>query len=134
MSRKTKHELSVELSEARDASRREALLREHLERRLKMAITELTFWRSQAVDYSEQVAFWQRKNHEIIEQMFKETTDLDLREYARSISDAIIAARPDPSAIAAVIATADKSVQGAFSPSPRRDTAKLVHIDHRSDQ
>lgn len=127
--RRTKAVIEAELAEAMENYARLCVINDGTERRLKMAVTEANFWKSQAVDYGNQIEFWQRKNRELLEQMTKESADFDLRAYAESIKQAIIAARPEPSTIAAIIATADKDVQGAFSPPPRAPIGVLTDAD-----
>lgn len=127
--RKTKAALLDDLCAANAKIRHLDALLNSQDRRLKMLVVESGFWKGQTVDYGNQIEFWQRKNRELLEQMTKESTDLDLRAYADSIKQAIIDARPEPSTIAAIIATADKDVQGVFSPPPRQGPGKVVLSD-----
>ena len=124
--RKTKAALLDELERATATIKRQDAQLNSADRRLGMLAVEANFWKSQTVEYGNQVEFWQRKNRELLEQMIKESTDFDLRAYADSIKQAIIDARPEPSTIAAIIATADKDVQGAFSLPPRADHTVLL--------
>lgn len=124
--RRTKAALEAELLEAKESYTKLSAIHAGTERRLKMLVVESNFWKNQTVEYGNQIEFWQKKNRELLEQMIKESTDVDLRAYADSIKQAIIDARPEPSTIAAVIATADKDVQGAFSLPPRADHTVLL--------
>ena len=130
--RKTKAALQDELELANARAEHLTALLNGQDRRLKMLVVESNFWKSQTVDYGNQIEFWQRKNRELLEQMIKESTNVDLRAYAESIKQAILDARPEPSTIAAIIATADKDVQGAFSLPPRQDNPRLVAEDASS--
>lgn len=124
--RKTKAALQDDLEKAHVQIKYLYGLIDGQDRRLKMLAVEANFWKSQTVDYGNQIEFWQLKNRELLEQMIRESTDFDLRAYADSIKQAILDARPEPSTIAAIIATADKDVQGVFSPPPREDRTVLL--------
>ena len=127
--RKTKAQLEETIKELTAERAAAARMIINLERRLKMLVVESNFWKDQTVDYGNQIEFWQRKNRELLEQMIRESTDFDLRAYAESIKQAILDARPEPSTIAAIIATADKDVQGAFSLPPREPRGKVTQVD-----
>lgn len=89
-----------------------------LEAQHKALVAEKAFWQDQVVAYGNAVEFWQTKHRELLAQIAKESASLDLRSYAQAIEQALLAARPDPSLIAGVIAMAGKDVQGVVTRSP----------------
>jgi len=78
-------------------------------------VTEVSFWKNNCVDYGNQIEFWQRKNREMLEQIGKESANVDLLAYTKAIREEIDRARPEPSAVAAVIALSKYDTQGGFT-------------------
>lgn len=116
--RKTKADLQFELEAVAERLQDAKERGDRLERRLREAVVQLEFWKNYATEMGGQVEFWQRKNRELLAELTKDATEFDLKAYAKSIEQAVIDARPNPAAIAAVIASCDRDVQGLSQRRP----------------
>lgn len=86
----------------------------------KALVAEKVFWQDQCMHYANQVEWWQDAHRKVLAQIAGEAASLDLRDYAKSIEQAIIESRPEPAKIAAALALSGKDVQGTFSALPEK--------------
>jgi hypothetical protein len=97
-----------------------------LKARNKSLVAEKHFWSEQGLQLANQVETWQRMYRELLEETMRERNDVDIRAYAKAIGQAIEDGKPRAADVAAVIAMADRNVQGiaaiGFDPgiSPKR--------------
>lgn len=88
---------------------------EELEQHHRELVNEKAWWQDQVMQYANQVAFWQQKNREILDQLSKERGHVDLRRYIAEVQEQIMLAAPKAAEVAAVIALSRGTTQGVMT-------------------